>query len=73
MSGTRETVEEMSRKYGSESAEVRRQKEPGIEKPTHHEKRVEQERSESWSSWSGASGGGGVWAGRTRHEEGRGR
>jgi hypothetical protein len=55
-----------------ESVEVKRQNDPGREEPSYHVKQSEKERSDS-SSWSGASAGGGVWAGRSRHDEGRSR
>lgn len=38
-----------------------------VERPTHYEKQNERERPDM-SSWSGASAGGGVWAGRSRSE-----
>lgn len=44
------------------------------EEVSHYQKEREKERPDM-SSWSGASAGGGVWAGfgRTRHEESRSR
>lgn len=51
--------------HGSANREEVRQKDPQQQAPTYYQKQQERERPDS-SSWSGASMGGGTWAGRSR-------
>jgi hypothetical protein len=53
------------RQHTGENIEVRRQIDPQREEPGYFVKQKEKERGDI-SSWSGASMGGGVWAGRQR-------
>lgn len=52
---------EIARAIGDTGSNYR-QRDPAPER-THYQKQVERD---GWSNWSGASGGGGTWAGRSR-------
>ncbi|MFZ0271051.1 MAG: hypothetical protein WAL34_04295 [Acidobacteriaceae bacterium] len=54
------------RKFLEEVKKEFRAEEAAREEPSYHQKQKEKERPDA-SSWSGASAGGGVWAGRTEH------
>ncbi len=63
----KDRIEKIVRMLRENNMDLARQMKPGQD-VSHHQKSVEKERSDS-SSWSGASGSGGVWAGRDRHRE----
>ena len=61
--GAKRTGDAAAESSSAENKEVVRQKDPRQEAPTWFQKKQEREGS---LTWSGASAGGGVWAGRSR-------
>jgi len=63
-----ERIQEALERLRAENRDVARRVEPDRDwRPDYHQRAQERQRDDG--GWSGASGGGGVWAGRASHRE----